>query len=206
MTFTAETLRAMFEEENHQRAHEAAFGQGFRYLAAFINGRAEHAKLAAGLWRQLEDDKKKLNQALQLIDEAIPGLRSHLEAAGIQPDLRVPDSLAIAAGSVRKRPYLFEDASADRSPPMDTWHGYGEFLAAAFFTAMRDTNPGEIKYSNEGPLGRFLVEVINHISGEKPDFATVVQFLRHKSRMRRASGSIVVAPPTGRIVVAPFYP
>jgi hypothetical protein len=68
--------------------------------------------------------------------------------------------------------------------PLEQWPDYAEELALAFVVAIRSTNPDreELRYSNDGPISRFLERIIPEISGETPRGETIMR------RLQRASG------------------
>jgi len=65
------------------------------------------------------------------------------------------------------------------------WHGIAKHLETAFVAAMRSTNPKlDIGLSNEGPVTRFVVAVVPHLTGEDPTAQGVAQHLKRLKAKR----------------------
>ncbi len=164
--FTAATLRAMFEERKIIKGKmKLPSADGFRDLATIVNVMTLQARGPEG---QFATYRKKLNQALALLDDVIPGLCSLLrdwaEFSVSQAEITAMDNLGTAAKAVKEHPNLVRQIPPNVFPPTDRWHGYGECLLSAFLAALRTTNEDEVRFSNKGPAARFMKAAIGHIS------------------------------------------
>ena len=75
-----------------------------------------------------------------------------------------------------------------RMPDITRWHDIAVPAAAAFRLAMMPKNPG-VRFgpTSDGPLPRFLAEVLPLITGEAVTPAAVGKFLRREAKRRTAA-------------------
>jgi hypothetical protein len=150
-----------------------------------------------GSWRAYEARRRRCLEAVRALLNDLPGweneirtsIEQHSEIGRLDMitkmqslDLAALRSLNDALGIANARPLLLVSPSFF-TEKVDRWHDFAETLAEAFRQAVRSTNPSlPLQPSNTGPVVRFLIAAIPHITGETPTTAAVARYLQRANR------------------------
>jgi hypothetical protein len=94
--------------------------------------------------------------------------------------------LFVAAMSEHKFELQMDMDELALMPPYENWRDIAERIAGAFREAMSVNNPSWAGgSSNEGPIPRFVAEIVPMITGESPAVGAVGQFLKRRRRTRK---------------------
>ena len=196
---TGARLRELFGELGVCKRGKLPSGEAMDELAVVVRDLAAEARAHLDVMMRAADARRRrVLEAVEVLQADLPGWRDECRAGaalagaggGIGRLLlrqgEAFDALDLAlAGALRAG--ALTPAFSAMTVALDGWHDFVADLAAAFEAAMRTTNPGAtIGLTADGPLGRFLVQIIPLMSGERPSAEAIGKYLRDQKT--RAGG------------------
>jgi len=135
-----------------------------------------------------EEKADRVSRALETLSDFFE------ERRGVCCDSRYPADVVESERALYDRFWAFFDAMAHHSfeldmdavvlmPEYESWHDIAVAVASSFRLAMAEKNPHDrFGFSNDGPVARFVAEVVPMITGETPRVETVAQHLKRARR------------------------
>ncbi len=194
---SADDIRAIFKSHRIIRGNfKIPDDDGFRTLAKHATGIKKIAISAS------YNMPKERNELIERVEEAIELstklLRSERSLQKIYEwAVKNRETITVGAFGVEDRIPLIENfiksatdlkahgLLADYKKELDVnkWHYWAVYIASIFCDVINKNNPSiDLRYSNTGPIVRYLSAVIPLITGEEPTAVNIARYLQRSHR------------------------
>lgn len=192
---TAEHIRQIFKLHKVIRGNlKIPDDDGFSMLAKHATAAK---KIVISSSYNMPDERKELiDRVEEIIELSTRLLKSEMEikkiyewavenreiisigAFGVNDRIDIIENFIISASNLRSNGLL---SGYKKQLSMNKWHSWAVVIASSFCSVINKNNPTvSLRYSNTGPIVRYLRAIIPLITGEEPSTVAIARYLQRR--------------------------